>query len=133
MATASWTVPAQPREVSRLRAALVAFAAEQGVADPPINDLKLAVSEAMTNAVVHAYAEDDPGEVDVTITVDRAENRVCISVADNGTGMAPRPDSPGIGLGLPLIGNLVAGMDVGPRPGGRGTEIRMKFELPVRG
>lgn len=98
-----------------------------------MGDLKLAVSEAMTNAVVHAYPQGDPGEVDVSITVESLANRVVVVVADNGGGMRPRPDSPGVGIGLPLIGNLVASMDVRPRSGGSGTEVHMTFDLPVSG
>ncbi len=125
----TWTIPAEPREVSRLRSAVVSFAVEQGVSDPPIGDLKLAVSEAMTNAIVHAYDRDDPGNVDVSVSVDLPGGEITVIVADDGSGMNPRPDSPGMGLGLPLIGNLVSSLQISTPPSGRGTELRMSFVL----
>lgn len=125
----TWTIPAEPREVSRLRSEVISFAVEQGVSDPPIGDLKLAVSEAMTNVIVHAYDRDDPGNVDVSVSIDLPGGEVTVIVADDGSGMNPRPDSPGMGLGLPLIGNLVSSLQISTPPSGRGTELRMRFVL----
>jgi anti-sigma regulatory factor (Ser/Thr protein kinase) len=116
--------------VGRLRAAVAAFAADHGVREPPIGDLKVALSEAMTNVVVHAYDQGDPGDVDVSVAVDVPGREVTVVVADHGTGMNPRPDSPGMGLGLPLIGNLTSELRIAPAPGGPGTEVRMRFALP---
>ena len=127
----SWTIPAEPQQVSRLRREVVSFATEQGVADPPIADLKLAVSEAMTNVIVHAYGRQDGGEVDVSVHVDPGRE-ITVVVADKGAGMNPRADSPGMGLGLPLIGNLADSLQISTRAGGRGTEVRMSFALPSR-
>ncbi len=114
----------------RLRSAVVSFAAEHGVREPPIGDLKIAVSEAMTNVIVHAYDDRNPGTVDVSVSVDVPGREVTVVVADEGVGMIPRADSPGMGLGLPLIGNLADKLQIAPAPSGRGTEVRMRFELP---
>jgi hypothetical protein len=43
--------------------------------------------------------------------------------------MRPRPDSPGFGIGLPLIGNLASAVEIHEAPGG-GTEVRMTFTAP---
>lgn len=123
-----WTIPAEPREVSRLRSAVVTFAIEQGVLDPPIGDLKLAVSEAMTNVIVHAYGRGDGGKVDVSVSVEPGRE-ITVVVVDTGAGMNPRADSPGMGLGLPLIGNLADSLQITTPAGGRGTEVRMSFAL----
>ena len=131
MTTASWTIPAEPHEVPRLRAAVTSFAADHDVPDPPINDLRLAVSEAVTNAVVHAFRGGGPGEVDVSVTIDRSGGEVVIVVADDGMGMTPRPDIPGLGLGLPLIASLANTLEVRTPRNGRGTELCMTFDLPV--
>ncbi len=117
--------------MARLRSAVVSFAAEHGVREPPIGDLKLAVSEAMTNVVVHAYDRRERGSVDVSVSVDVAGREVTVVVADEGLGMNPRPDSPGMGLGLPLIGNLASRLQISTPPSGCGTEVRMCFELPA--
>ena len=54
-------------------------------------------------------------------------------VTDDGRGMQPRTDSPGLGLGLPTIGRLAALVDLREPPGG-GTELTMTFVTPgVRG
>ena len=42
--------------------------------------------------------------------------------------MRPRPDSPGLGLGLPLIAQMAASFEVHERDSG-GTEVRMRFAL----
>lgn len=49
-----------------------------------------------------------------------------VVIADEGRGMASRPDSPGLGLGLPLMASLTTALEVRPSPAG-GTEIWMTF------
>ena len=56
MASASWSAPAAAESVSQLRQAVADFAYEHGVTEPRLSDIRLAVSEAVTNAVVHASA-----------------------------------------------------------------------------
>ena len=94
-------------------------------------DLTLAVTEAVTNAVLHAFIDRAPG----TIRVPRrpAPDELTVVVTDDGRGMQPRADSPGLGLGLPTIGRLAALVDLREPPGG-GTELSMTFATPgVRG
>ncbi len=86
----------------------------------------LAVSEAVTNAVLHAYRDRPAGEVHVEVHRDAAEVR--ITVADEGAGMRPRPDSPGLGLGLPLIARLSTSLEVATGDAG-GTRLCMTFPL----
>ena len=131
MASASWSIPALPQEVPALRSAVASYAVEHEVHDPPINDLRLAVSEAVTNAVLHAFRHGPPGKVDVSLEIDRNNNEVTVVVTDDGVGMAPRPDSPGLGLGLPMIATLAHTMEIRTPPGGQGTELCMTFALPV--
>jgi serine/threonine-protein kinase RsbW/stage II sporulation protein AB (anti-sigma F factor) len=131
MPSARWSAPASPQAVSVLRTAVVAFAGDQSVLDPPLGDLKLAVSEAITNAVLHAFRSGEPGRVTVTVDVEPAESEVTVVVADDGGGMVPRPDSPGLGLGLPLIGTLADTFEVRTPADGHGTEVAMTFHLPL--
>jgi serine/threonine-protein kinase RsbW/stage II sporulation protein AB (anti-sigma F factor) len=56
------------------------------------------------------------------------DGRLMISVRDEGRGMLPRPDSPGLGLGLPLIATLAETLELGRSDDDR-TEIRMTFRL----
>jgi serine/threonine-protein kinase RsbW/stage II sporulation protein AB (anti-sigma F factor) len=120
-----------PASVPRLRRRAVEYAATRDIADPPINDLALALSEAITNAVIHAFREQDPGTVTVSVTVDAAHREVKALVVDDGMGCLPRHDSPGMGLGLPLIALVADTMEVRSAPDGSGTEVCMTFSLGV--
>ncbi len=92
-----------------------------------LSDLALAVTEAATNVVLHAYRDrDEPGAV--IIDAERFSDHVCISVRDEGTGLAPRVDSPGLGLGLGLIAQVADSADV-RAPESGGTEVVMRFNL----
>jgi serine/threonine-protein kinase RsbW len=85
------------------------------------------VSEAVTNVVVHAYRDaDQPG--DVEIAAHKPDGYICIYVRDRGQGMTPRLDSPGLGLGLPVIADTATSVEVRRPPTG-GTELVMRFDL----
>jgi serine/threonine-protein kinase RsbW len=100
----------------------------QGVrADPrTLADVLLAVSEVVTNCVVHGYRGQPGGTVDLEAR--RKGECLVLSVADEGSGMAPRHDSPGLGLGLPLVGRVARRVDITAQAGG-GTLVRMCFDL----
>jgi anti-sigma regulatory factor (Ser/Thr protein kinase)/PAS domain-containing protein len=120
-------LPAVPESVGEARAALRAFGQAHGVAPELLEGVLLSVSEAATNAVVHAFVDRAPGTLEVVAVA--APDRLTVSVVDDGVGMRPRPDSPGLGLGLPTIGQLAGELDIRPAPAG-GTEVRMTFAAP---
>jgi anti-sigma regulatory factor (Ser/Thr protein kinase) len=91
-------------------------------------DVKIAISEAVGNVVVHAYREGSPGTIEISGTVD--DGKLVISVTDHGVGMSPHPDSPGLGFGLPLIGQVVDDLHVEAGPDG--TCLSMVFALSER-
>jgi serine/threonine-protein kinase RsbW/stage II sporulation protein AB (anti-sigma F factor) len=127
----AWELPAEPGSVTLARGHVRAFAEEHGASAADLVDIALAVTEAVTNAVLHAFIDRDPGRVRVTIST--AADELTVVVADDGRGMQPRADSPGLGLGLPTIGRLAAQVDLREAPGG-GTELSMTFAAPgVRG
>jgi anti-sigma regulatory factor (Ser/Thr protein kinase) len=97
--------PAQAESVTLLRHAVVDFAARCGASGRQREDIALAVSEALSNAVLHAYVgRPVAGPIDVAATI---EARVLtVVVGDAGIGMRARTDSPGLGLGMKLIGQL---------------------------
>src|SRR6185369_11032511 len=76
------TLPARPENVAVVRHVLGAFAESMRLPDELIEDLRLAVTEACTNVVRHAYPEGNPGAVEVSI--EPREERVRIVVADTG-------------------------------------------------
>jgi anti-sigma regulatory factor (Ser/Thr protein kinase) len=129
----TWSIRAVSGEVGGLRRAITRYATANSVADPPISDVRVAVSEAVTNAVVHAFPGGEPGTVTVVVTVDERAALLTVVVTDDGTGVRPRPDSPGLGLGLPLITTLATTAKFSAGPGGRGTRVHMTFGLGSAG
>ncbi|HVL96776.1 MAG TPA: ATP-binding protein [Solirubrobacteraceae bacterium] len=126
MASNYWKAKPGPEEVARLRHAVAEYAARNGMPVEQVQDVALAVSEVVTNAVVHAFPDSDDGSITVMATVNGEE--VTVRVVDDGAGLNPRPDSPGAGLGLSIAGRLAQRMVVEHPPRG-GTEVRMSFAL----
>lgn len=121
------SLPAVPASVPVLRAAVAEFILAAGVRGNHVDAVKLAVSEAVTNAVMHAYVDaDEPGEVHVATCL--RDGTVFVTVSDDGMGMTPRLDSPGLGVGLPFIADTADTLDIASGDGG-GTELRMSFQL----
>ena len=117
---------ASPAAVPGVRRAVVDFAELHGVGHGP--DIALAVSEAITNAVLHAYREGDSGDVRVVACAE--PDRLVVVVRDYGCGMSPHPDSPGLGLGLSVIGHLTTEMNIERPNEGGGMRLRMHFANP---
>jgi serine/threonine-protein kinase RsbW/stage II sporulation protein AB (anti-sigma F factor) len=122
--TLSLRLPAVPGAASDARRAVHAVATGQVANSYAV---ALAVSEAVANVVVHAYRNRGqgavPGDVHVTVTVDPDE--LLVVVADRGVGMTARPDSPGAGLGLPIIATLADRFEVQQLSGG--TRVLLGF------
>jgi anti-sigma regulatory factor (Ser/Thr protein kinase) len=119
------TIPGTPLGVRVLRREMAGLAEDCGMDSAGVADVRLAVTEAATNAVVHAY-ERAGGELRVTAATHDGE--LAIVIADTGAGLAPRSDSPGMGVGLAVIASIVRRLDIVSRPDG--TEIRMAFPCP---
>ena len=119
------SVPAARRAIER-------FAAEAGVDDPTLGAIRLAVTEACTNAVVHAYVgAEEPGRFTVSAEIleDTEPRTLRVVVTDDGRGMVPRLDSPGIGFGLPIIAQVAETFELRSAHGSGGTEVCMRFPL----
>ena len=116
---------AEPRSVAAARRQLLAFATEQGAAGEILERLRLAVSEAVTNAVVHAYPAGFDGLVHVEADVEDGDLEVV--VLDDGDGF--RTDAgPGLGLGMGVITQTADDLMVRDRiPSG--VEVWMRFVL----
>jgi anti-sigma regulatory factor (Ser/Thr protein kinase) len=126
-ATFHQVYPAVPTSVRAVRTALRQFAHGLGLSAETCDAVTLAASEAATNVVVHAYAEQDlPGTIEVSATV--AMDELWVIITDTGLGLRPRLDSPGLGLGLAIIAQLADGVDL-VRPAAGGLELRMRFAL----
>jgi stage II sporulation protein AB (anti-sigma F factor) len=129
VASATWSISALANEVGNVRRAAVEFARAQGVPAPRLEDLRLAISEALSNAVLHAFRTQElPGTVTVTVDV-TPDQLVEAIVRDDGIGMSPRADSPGLGLGLGLIGAVADTVEHRLPADGVGFELWMCFRL----
>jgi anti-sigma regulatory factor (Ser/Thr protein kinase) len=126
------TLPAVIPSIGLIREELDAVLAAAGVALPGREDVALAVTEATTNVVVHAYRGEAPGPLEVVAA--RSGGALLVGVLDRGRGMAPRLDSPGCRLGLTLMSRLAEAVQIqGHRPGG-GTCVTLAFAVgPVGG
>jgi anti-sigma regulatory factor (Ser/Thr protein kinase) len=121
----SESFPARPESVAHARHLLADFAAEVGASERRIEDIRLASSEALTNVVLHAY-QGEEGSLHVTAAL--VSNDLWVLIADDGYGMEPQAQRPGLGLGLGLIAQLSDHLTIAPRSGG-GTEVRMRFTI----
>jgi anti-sigma regulatory factor (Ser/Thr protein kinase) len=118
------TLPARPENVSVIRHVLGAFAEALRLPDDLVEDLRLAVTEACTNVVRHAYPPEVPGPVEITIVP--GDEHVSVVVADYGRGIGASTDTTGPGLGLPLIAAIADEVELQPVPGG-GSRVAMTF------
>ncbi|MGH2860067.1 MAG: ATP-binding protein [Solirubrobacteraceae bacterium] len=118
---------ATPDIVPTLRHALADYAQSIGIRGAQLDGVRLAVSEAISNVVLHAY-EDEPGYVHVTARV--VGDELWILVADDGRGPNTSPIRAGLGWGLAFITDAADEFALAERAGG-GTEARMMFRLPT--
>lgn len=126
----SWSITPRPEELGPLRESVADVAAQLGAPAGVRDDIALATSEAAANAMVHAYRRRPPENVSITVGLadEPADERILVVVADAGDGFEPRAESPGVGLGLPLIATLSDRLEVNERVPA-GTELVMHFVL----
>ncbi len=118
-----------PDSVPLARRVVVEFAERVGASEELIDSVRLVVSEAVTNAVVHAYREDG-GEVHVAAAL--ASDELWVLIGDDGHGLEVGSRRPGLGMGLALIASACDQFSVVKRSS-MGTELRMRFRLaPAR-
>ncbi len=119
-------LPAKPEGVGVVRQALAGLADAMALDAAILADAKMAVTEACTNVVVHAY-DEDAGQLEVEMLA--GEDQMTIVVRDYGSGIQPKPartEPPALGLGLPLIAALTDAFEL-RGTAGQGTEVRMTF------
>src|ERR1700677_801673 len=123
-------LPARAANIAVVRHAFGALGEAFAVDEEVLSNIRLAVTEACTNVVIHAYPDDQEGLLEVAATL--SEDKLEVVVRDEGPGIGPRADSPGLGLGLPLIVSLTESVQLG-RAADDCTEVRMIFPLsPAR-
>src|SRR5262245_34161554 len=125
-------LPAKAENVGVVRHALAGLAEALGMEPGRIGDLKTVVTEACMNAVVHAYADEGGGPMEVDAT--RDEGALVVVVRDHGSGIRPRADieRQSLRMGLPLIAALSNGFEISGGPD-RGTVVTMRLLLSANG
>ena len=120
---------AEPVIVSQARRGVTAFARAHGASEDALDKVSLAVSEATTNAVIHAFVGLPPGRV--SVIAEPGEGCVLVRVLDDGRGMTPRADSAGLGLGLTLMASMATRCVIREGPSGRGPRCAWSSPLQV--
>jgi anti-sigma regulatory factor (Ser/Thr protein kinase) len=111
--------------VPAARGELTDFARSAGASEEELQSIRLAVSEALTNAVLHAY-RGSSGQVHVSAAV--AGDELWVLISDDGAGLHAGGESTGLGIGLAVIAELSDSFSVVNRASG-GTEVRIRFAL----
>lgn len=123
--------PAVPESVGTVRASLARFARDAGASPRTVDAVALAVSEAATNIVRHAYrGRPQGGRIEVIAVLAACD--LVVTVRDAGQGIRRHGDSAGLGLGLSIIAQVADRLDLLRSPTG-GVEVRMRFALAADG
>lgn len=119
-------LPAEPGSVPQVRQRVAELARAAGLAGERLDGVRLAVTEAAANVVIHAYPD---GDGFIHVDAGRAGDELWVFIADDGRGLRSDAESPGLGQGLRLISHCATSFTVVERSGG-GTEVRMRFGSP---
>jgi anti-sigma regulatory factor (Ser/Thr protein kinase) len=123
----AYSKPAVPESVPEVRRRAGRFASRVGASCATVDRVKLAVSEAATNVVLHAYADaDELGAIHVAMAVEGGE--LIVGVADSGGGLRACPDGLELGLGLAVIDKLADALEVHDGDNG-GLRLLMRFSV----
>jgi serine/threonine-protein kinase RsbW len=132
--TVRLTIPARAEYITLCRLALTGIGRLRELSDELLADLKLALTEAASNSVRHAYAGNQGVGV-VEISYELFPDRLVIEVTDEGEGFDPaeaagNPDelSEG-GLGIAIIRAIADEVKIGAQPGGKGSRLRFEKAL----
>src|SRR5829696_1897926 len=107
------SLPAEARNVAVVRRALEAIAEELALPRRLIEDMRLAVTEACTNVVRHAYSGEDANDQRALRVELRPQPRgMLVVVEDRGRGVSPSPGGGGAGVGVPLIAALTEDIEI---------------------
>ncbi len=126
------TIPARAEYITLGRLALTGLSRVQALEEDVLGDLKLAITEACTNSVRHAYGANG-GLVEIVYELHR--DRLVVEVVDDGEGFSPgdanddeEDELSEGGLGIAIIRSLTDELEIGPRADGRGSRLRfVKF------
>ena len=125
--TVRLTIPAKPEYITLSRLALAGLSRVRSFSDETLADLKLALTEACSNSVRHAY-ENGEGHVDISFEL--REDRLIVEVTDGGTGFEPEQEAKSDdvlsegGLGITIIRSIADEVEIDGGAGGKGSRLR---------
>ena len=133
----SLTFPSLAENESFARVAIAAFAVQLSPTLSEIADLKTAVSEAVTNAIVHGY-EGTRGDILLRASYDE-RGEITVEIEDHGKGIADialamepfyttQPEQERSGMGFSVMQTFMDGLEVVSHPG-EGTLVRMRKRI----
>jgi len=127
------TIPARAEYITLCRLALTGIGRLRELSDELLADLKLALTEAASNSVRHAYADKDAGVVEISYEL--FPDRLVIEVTDDGEGFDPAEADVNAdelsegGLGIAIIRAIADEVEIGAQPGGKGSRLRFEKAL----
>jgi serine/threonine-protein kinase RsbW len=123
------TIPAKAEYITLCRLALTGLSRLHELPDETLADLKLALTEACSNSVRHAYGDGAVGVIEIVYEL--LPDRLAIEVADDGEGFDPAQADPDNaesmtegGLGIAIIRSIADELEIGVREGGAGSRLR---------
>ncbi|MDQ3630361.1 MAG: ATP-binding protein, partial [Actinomycetota bacterium] len=119
-------LPVRAASVGIGRSAAAQFAEEAGCDPITLWRVRLSVSEAISNVVLHAHPPDQEEQHHLVLVVEADQGRLQVTISDEGHGLRSRTDSPGMGFGLALIANSCDELALDTGDGG-GTVVHMTF------
>lgn len=129
--TVRLTIPAKAEYITLSRLALSGLSRVRTFPDDTLADLKLALTEACSNSVRHAYGETE-GHVDISFELH--DDRLVVEVSDDGSGFeletdgGPSKDAAADltegGLGIAIIRSIADEVEIGGGRDGRGSRLR---------
>jgi serine/threonine-protein kinase RsbW len=123
------SMPAKAEYIGLCRLALAGISRSRPLPDETLADLKLALTEACSNSVRHAYEEGSEGNVHIVYEL--GEDQIAIEVTDQGAGFTldeypgPAGEMTESGLGIAIIRALADELEI--ERGGNGTGSRLRF------
>jgi anti-sigma regulatory factor (Ser/Thr protein kinase) len=124
--TLAVTLPAIPASIGHLRSYAREFATGAGATDEAVTDIALAISEAATNTVIHAYPAGEAANGTTSLRGQVADDWLELAIADRGAGFRPGPAG-GLGFGLKVMAEVSDSMRVEQRD--EGTTVVLRFAL----
>jgi serine/threonine-protein kinase RsbW len=129
-------IPAKAEYITLSRLALTGLGQLRAIEDGTMADLKLALTEAVSNSVRHAYGPAGEGSVDVVYELH--PDRLSIEVVDDGEGFDPDEEPELVesdelsegGLGIAIIRTIADEFEIRSSPGQRGSTLRFVKRLP---